>query len=330
MICKIGHFPAQPHCFAYGGFDIQINRVIDLLQARGIASVRVNPWEQKCDFKIAHFWGGHESHALAYRFCRERGIPSVFSVLLPNPPSALMFGLRARAWARRLVKGQQFYANADAVLVINDAQKQVAEHLVGISCDRIRVVPTIVEPIFFQESVAPKHNPNGLILCVGTICSRKNQLGLLRAAASMSNDVFLCGRFDDSEPAYRAAVEQELRKNPVRYRQIQDVPAEALRKLYLQCAVLACVSYHETEPASILEAMICKRPAVAADRPYGHNPKFSGVYLCDPQNESSIRAALIKAIESPVPKYLRFDPQSHRAEAVIDCYRQVYDFLSLT
>jgi glycosyltransferase involved in cell wall biosynthesis len=328
MIQSIGHFPAQPHCFVYGGFDIQMNRVIDLLEAKGTSSIRVNPWDETCNFTVAHFWGGDESHALAFRFCRERGIPTIFSVLLPNPTSSFDFRQRARAWARRLIKGKQYYANADAVLVINEAQAQVAEQVVGIPRARIWVVPTIIDSIFLQKLDIPERNPNGHILCVGTICSRKNQLNLLRAALSTNNHVVLCGRFDDSEPAYRVAVEQELSNNPSRFHQISDVSPEVLQQLYLECSVLACVSNHETEPASILEAMICQRPIVTANRPYGRNSKFSGVYFCDPQNKFSITAALIKAIENPVPIYSNFNSDCHSSVNVISSYQKIYNAIS--
>lgn len=305
-----------------------MNRVIDLLQAHGVASLRVNPWERDCNFTIAHFWGNDESHALAYRFCKERGIPTIFSVLLPNPPSSMSIGLRTRAFVRRIIKGQQFYSDADAVIVLNDAQAQVANQVVGIRHSRIWVVPTIVDPIFFTQALDSNVEENKIILCVGTICSRKNQLKLLRAVASMNHSVVLCGRYDDSEPTYREAVQHELYKFPSRFRQIEDVTPEELRQLYMQCSVLACVSNHETEPASILEAMICRRPVVAGKRPYARNPKFKGVYLCDPQNESSIHTALTRAIENPLPRYQQFTSEIHRSDCVITSYRQVYDALS--
>jgi glycosyltransferase involved in cell wall biosynthesis len=321
----VGNFSAQPHCFAYGGFDIQMNRVIDLLNVHNMPSVRVNPWIQKREFSIAHFWGGNNSHNLAYSFCREHGIPSIFSVLLPNPSSSLSLGMRARSLGRRLIKGRQFYARADAVIVINQLQAQVAEQVVGIPKSRIWVIPTIVDEVFFQRSSAPLRDKRGIILCVGTICHRKNQLSLLHTAARLELDVVLCGRYDDAEPIYRDSVQRLIRKNPSRFTQIQDVSPEVLLNLYEQCSVLYCASHHETEPASILEAMICERPVLTANKPYGRNPKFFGAHLCNPNDEYSIGAALIKAIENPVPKYQLFDPHSHSAEYVIDSYRAVYE-----
>jgi glycosyltransferase involved in cell wall biosynthesis len=305
-----------------------MNRVIDLLQEHGVASLRINPWDQDCRFTIAHFWGSDESHSSAYRFCRERGIPTIFSVLLPNPTSALSIGPRTRAFVRRIIKGQQFYKEADAIIVLNEAQAQVAKQVVGISDSRIWEVPTIVDPVFFTQAENPNVEEKGTILCVGTICSRKNQLSLLRAAESTDHKVLLCGRYDDSEPTYCEAVQHQLDRYPLRFRRLEDVAPEKLRNLYLQCSVLACISNHETEPASVLEAMICKRPIVTSDRPYGRNPKFNGVYLCDPQNESSILTALNRAIENLVPTYPKFMSENHRSENVITSYSQVYDALS--
>ncbi|MGV8934015.1 MAG: glycosyltransferase family 4 protein [Gallionellaceae bacterium] len=319
----VGHFPAQPHCFTYGGFDMQMNRVIDLMSADGVKSIRVNPWDQKSRFTIAHFWGGEDSHAIALRFCRERGIRTVFSVLLPNPPSSHAWRLRARGWLRRMVKGSVLFACADLVTVINDEQAWVAEKVLGIPRERICVVPTVVDQIFFDVPLTPSDG-NGPILCVGTIGARKNQLNLLRAAVNLPNDVILCGRFDDSEPEYRAAIEREMSSRPRCVHRLQDLSAIELRDLYQQCSVLACVSLHETEPASILESMICGRPVVVSDRPFGRNSRFTGTHLCDPTNVVSIQSALVKACSSPAPMFARFDPSVHRSDSVVNAYRQVY------
>ncbi len=321
---RIGHFAAQPHCFSYGGFDIQMNRVIDLTNEAGVPAVRVNPWDQSCRFEIAHFWGGEESHSLAFRFCRSRCIATVFSVLLPNPPSQHSPGMRFRGWARRLLKGRLTYAAAEAIIVINEDQAWVAKHVLGIGHERIHTVPTIVDDAFFADSDTSTRDPHGPILCVGTIGSRKNQLRLLHAAALLPNEVVLCGRFDDSEPEYRAAVERELTARPSQFRHVQDVTSKRLLELYSQCSVLACVSLHETEPASMLEAMICRRSTVVADRPYGRNRKFFGSQRCDPESTDSIARALFRALEEPVPNYDFFRASEHRAEAVVASFRHVY------
>ncbi len=319
----IGHFPAQPHCFAYGGFDIQMNRVIDLLSSAGIESKRVNPWDQKSEFSIAHFWGGDVSHSISHRFCKERNIGTVFSVLLPNPPSTRSWRMRARGWMRRILKGQVLCANADRVLVINDDQAWVARYVLGIPHERICIVPTIVDDIFFDGSY-PSTTRLGPILCVGTIGTRKNQLNFLRASEKLPNDVILCGRFDESEPEYCEAVKNVLRGSPQRIHHMQDISVSDLRDLYRQCSVLACVSHHETEPASVLEAMICRRPIVISDRPFGRNPRFNGANYCDPTNVASIQAALMKACESPAPTFPRFNPTVHRSDSVVNAYMQVY------
>lgn len=325
---RVGHFAAQPHCFAYGGFDIQMNRVIDLMNEAGVPTLRVNPWDRSCRFDIAHFWGGEESHSLAFRFCRERSIATVFSVLLPNPSSPGSPAMRLRGWARRLLKGPIPYAQADAIIVINEDQAWVAERVLGIRRERIHTVPTIVDDAFFGDSDRSGRDPHGPILCVGTIGSRKNQLRLLHAAATLPNHVVLCGRFDDGEPAYRAAIERELAARPFQFRHVQDVTATRLRELYAQCSVLACISHHETEPASMLEAMICQRSTVVADRPYGHNRKFSGSERCDPESAESIAQALRRALAAPVPDYDSFRAAAHRAEEVVASYRRVYAAVS--
>lgn len=78
---KVLHFPCQPHFFSYGGFDIQMNRVIELTNNSEVVSKKVDLWSKSEQFDIAHFWGVSESHKRNVMFCKNNGIKTVVSGL---------------------------------------------------------------------------------------------------------------------------------------------------------------------------------------------------------------------------------------------------------
>ncbi|MBW8846952.1 MAG: glycosyltransferase [Burkholderiales bacterium] len=325
---NIGHFPAQPHCFAYGGFDIQMNRVIDLIAAENVPMVRVNPWDREVRFGVAHFWGGEESHATALRFCAERGIRTAVSVLLPNASGGAAKKLAARGFARRLVKGPPAYTKAEIVTVINDQQATFAREVLRLPEARIRVIPTIVDEVFFEPTVRSKSLPESYVLCVGTVCRRKNQLTLLRAAHKTGHRVVLCGHYDDADPAYRQEVQAEIDASGGRFCRLSGVSARQLRELYENCSLLACISDHETEPASVLEAMIVGKPVLTSERPFADNPKFRGCTRCDADSVDAMARGIREACGAEA-RYPDFVPHQHRASSVVASYIALYRDLGL-
>ncbi len=327
----VGHFPAQPQCFAYGGFDIQMNRVIDLLAASDVSVGRINPWDRDVSFDIAHFWGGDESHAIALRFCKERGIKTVVSVLLPNRSRGIGFiRMRIRTLLRNLIKGRLWFSSADIITVINEDQAFVANKILGIDLGRILIAPTILDDAFFSTDDADAGlGQKGYALCVGTIGRRKNQLNLLRAAKHLGLSVILCGEYDDSDKSYEKAVEQEIAESEGRFSRFSGLSGVELCNLYRGAKVVACVSHHETEPASILEGMILKKPIIAADRPYATNVKFDGIFKCAPDCIDSIVLALAQSSEKQEILYPNFNSAEQAAESVISVYKEIYQQLRL-
>jgi len=319
----VGHFPAQPHCFAYGGFDIQMNRVIDLLNHDSGDNIRINPWQKDCKFDIAHFWGAELSHSLTFRFCKERNIPCVISALFTPSSLNSKFAMKTKGYARTLIRGKPFYADAVTITVINEQQAKIAQYVLGVAARNIRVIPTVVDEAFFKV----KNNSltdNKSVLCVGTIGPRKNQLNLLLAAKELGVDVILCGRFDDSNPSYIKQVAHELEMNSSKFRHYSDICVDNLVDLYQETRVVACVSHQETEPASVLEAMILNRSVVVSDLPFGRNPRFTGAEYCDPRRIDSIKHAIENSFAKPKSEYPKFNPLAHRSVSVVNDYQNLY------
>ena len=78
------HFPSQPHFFSYGGFDIQMNRIIEMTNSEHITAKKVDSWSRNESFEVAHFWGASDSHKRNIQFCKANGIKIVISGLFPQ------------------------------------------------------------------------------------------------------------------------------------------------------------------------------------------------------------------------------------------------------
>jgi hypothetical protein len=49
--------PAQPHCFAFGGFEIQMLAAMESAWAAGADVAPLDYWRREADFDLLHFWG---------------------------------------------------------------------------------------------------------------------------------------------------------------------------------------------------------------------------------------------------------------------------------
>src|SRR6185437_15107033 len=80
---KIRFVPAQPHCFTYGGFDIQMHRTIEVLRTRGIDARPLDFWSRNLDFDIIHLWGFDTgAHMTTARFAKAYGKNVVLTPLV--------------------------------------------------------------------------------------------------------------------------------------------------------------------------------------------------------------------------------------------------------
>ena len=165
------------------------------------------------------------------------------------------------------------------------------------------VVPNAVDPGFFE--VRPEINPERppMILCVGTICLRKNQNAFIRAldplAAKRKFRLTFFAAAAPDEPYCRDFFEL-VRARP--WCEHAGVVGREKLKLHLrEAALLALPSLEDNCPMVVLEAMAAGVPVVAAR--VGGVPDLiedgkTGL-LCDPQDAASMRGAVEKLLEQP-------------------------------
>jgi glycosyltransferase involved in cell wall biosynthesis len=327
---SIAHFPFQPHCFAYGGFDIQMNRVIDLLKETDVNTIRIDFWDKDSRFDVAHFWGATESHTPIIYFCKERNIKVVLSALFPPLSNFSTIIKFIKSNLLKLFNISRSYNLADCILVINDEQAIFANKILGINKNKIIVIPTMLDDIFFQSKSVKKECPtqlNNFCLIVGTICERKNQISLMHAAIRLNQTVVFVGRIDLKNSVYSLSFWKLLNENSHLFQHFESLTSDDLFVLYKRSSIVACISHQETEPASILEGMIFNKPILAGNKPYGRNSKFKGVIHVDPTDLDSITKGLEKASKIKNVKYSNFNSVNHRWNNVIESYLNIYKSL---
>jgi len=318
------HFPCQPHFFSFGGFDIQMNRIIEMTNSEHIAAKKVDLWSRHESFEVAHFWGASDSHKRNIQFCKANGIKVVISGLFPHYTIKNRFKNNIWNIIHRITHCESVIFDADIITVINKEQAEVVSKYYGYPKSQIRIIPTILDDHVFEKITSVNQNDD-FILCVGTICSRKNQARLAQASVKMGVKCIFVGRFDSREPIYKDQFLSIQNSNNSLIEHLEDITIEELCDLYVRCNVVSCISLDETEPASILEAMHFKKPVVASNLPFAKNSKFDGIILCKQDDIKSIIKALRLSFEKKGRnEYPSFNSKTQHSESVKKLYVDMY------
>ena len=199
------------------------------------------------------------------------------------------------------------------------------------------VVPNAVDASFFDITPAPALDGPPRILCVGMVCSRKNQNAFIRAldplAAARPIKVHFLGQTAAGQ-AYDEEFLSLVRARPwCTYEGFADRPK--LKDVMRKTTLLALPSLEDNCPMVVLEAMAAGVPVMAAK--VGGLPDLieegkTGAF-CDPLAAESIRLAVERALaDSAVSKRLaasarqqaleRFHPRVI-ARRHLEIYREV-------
>jgi glycosyltransferase involved in cell wall biosynthesis len=162
------------------------------------------------------------------------------------------------------------------------------------------VVPNAVDASFFE--VERKRDPIPLLLCVGTICRRKNQNAFIQALDPLAQvrefQLLFLGNGADGDP-YVTEFRRLVRAR--KWCQFEGFTGrEALRTWFSRAHLLALPSLEDNCPMSVIEAAAAAVPVVAAN--VGGVPDLieDGVtgLLCDPANASSMAGCVERILSS--------------------------------
>jgi len=320
---EILHFPAQPHFFSFGGFDIQMNRVIENLNKYEIKSTKVDLWNINQKFDIAHFWGTSNSHFSNIELCKQNNIPTIISALFPPDYFLENFKTKTKIKISNLFRLKRSLRIVDYIFVINIQQAEIANQIFNIDRRRIYILNTILDDIFYTNHSIEVNSFTfkNYGICVGTICKRKNQLSILNAAIKSNQNMLFIGRPDTSESIYFNEFKKTIENHPSLFKYLNDVSPDELKFYYENSNFVTCLSDVETEPATILEAMVCNKPLIVSSRPFTNFDLYQNTLKVDPYNISKI-ISCFKNIS--VINYSKFIAEDYYSSNVLQKYVDTY------
>ena len=290
---KVRMVPVQPHCFLYGGFDIQMSRTLDVLRAIGVDAKPLDYWDRSNDFDVLHVWGFEYQHENLLRIAKDYEKKIVVSPLLPyiTPWRVTQEYVGLNYRAKRIAK------YIDKLIVVNELQANTAVRLYGFNPKSVEIVPTMIDPIFFQnETTHISKAAEKYLICIGNILPRKNQLNLAKAALMANCSIIFVGRILGGHEDYAEQFQSEIIKsNKIAW--YKDIDWGQLFNLIKNSSGVAVPSFEECQPASALEAIALGKPIMMANRPYAFQKIFHGALIINPKSISGMAKGLIQILE---------------------------------
>ncbi len=324
--------PFQPHCFAFGGFELQMIGAMEAARQTGLDINPLDAWSRSDDFDIVHFWGFEVAHFHVAQWAQAARKKLVMSALLAHPSLwRYVHKLSVQLASSSRLKFQML-PWMSALTVVNAQQAQYAVKILGIAADRVHVIPNIVNAIFFDPpTYVADFNVgfNDYVLCTGNICRRKNQLMLVKACRKLGVPLLLVGDVLIGENEYGNAVTEAMR-GASNMAWIRGLPAgsDVLAAAYQNCLLFALPSYTEAQPISALEAAAAGKPILLADRDYARQEYFANAALSSLESEIHLINALKRVLNDPSLYCTPRDVlEGCRRDNVGKAYRKVYDIV---
>lgn len=268
-------------------------------------------------------------HASFVNICYKRGLLRYARALSPFRASAfrmynLFQAMRAKRsqafYSREYIETRRTAISAAGVLLPNSVEElELLARDFGFPLAELQtktvVVPNAVDlGVIRSTAQDPLPGIDGFVLCVASLDPAKNQLGLLRSLRDLPH-IPIVLRGSDRNTAYT----DELRRFAARRGNVTmlgELSDEEVACLYRKAKVHVLASFRESTGLSSLEALASGCEIVVSEAPYcpirwyqfdryGH--------VCNPYSESSIRRAVLSALEQ-------------RRNTVDDEYRNAYSY----
>ncbi len=301
----VKYLPFQPHCFSFGGFDLQMINTLDAVNLVGdVKAEKMDVWSKDGNFDVLHLWGLDIDHFTTIQLAKMAKKKVVVTALLPYFDDVLRTAWfhvssiidRAKFWKKMI-------NNIDVLVVLSASQADIAVKYFNIARNKVWVIPAIIADEYFDKqadnSFTEFYNiPMGYSLITGNICQRKNQLNVIKACIELQKPLVLIGNVLDGNENYGLHIDNLISKHNYIHR-IAEIEANSilLRSAYKNCSLFILPSLKENQPASALEAAISGKPLVLANLKYAHEPYFKLAHLCNPHSVISIQNAILEALK---------------------------------
>ena len=310
-----------------GGDTVQIEqtarRLIDLgVEVDILRSVDVIPYEK---YDVLHFFGIprpvdmiyhsklakmpfvvstiHCTYGDYYKYNRQ-GIGALFAVLSSDSMEYFktiarwLVGKDHRPTIHFLFNGQRksiIKVLETANFILPNSQSEL-ERLKEIYTGNVKaiIVTNGINPEKFPYDPGIQKDDN-LVICVGRIENRKNQLNLIKALNNTQYKLVLIGTPSANQTDYYQRCRAAAALNVIF---LDWVPHNELIRYYQLAKVHVLASWFETTGLSSLEAAIMRCNLVITDKGDTREYFGSDAFYCDPEKPESIREAVERASEA--------------------------------
>ena len=228
----------------------------------------------------------------------------------------------AKAWYKLLRQRQGIYwygifhsylgaqrrivTSVDWMLPNSHMEQQAMNERLGLHLDNYSVVNNAIDLTVFNRVKAQVsvQREDDLLLCVGRIDPRKNQLGLLRAIYDLPYRVCFIGQAGPNSAYYYRKL-RSLGEKRGNTEFIAQIPQEKVFEIMLRAKAHVLPSWVETPGLVSLEAYYAGCNIAVADKGSVREYFHDAAHYCDPADPASIRAAVIAAMSEPYSPELR-------------------------
>lgn len=332
---KVRYLPSQPHCFAFGGFDLQMLHTLEAVKKLGINVEKLNPWDRDNDFDIIHLWGLDASNFRAAYFAKQERKKIVLTALTGYVKGAIQnFKLELFNKLQLVNYEYELIKLLDCLVVLNQGQADAAHKFYKIPLKKIKIVPAIINDQFFKYgdddvSIKNEIGINDFVLCTGNVGKRKNQLNLAKACIRIGKPLVIIGNLASGEYEYGDALNKivETNKNVYWIKEISNY-SNIFISAYKACSMFVLISHDEQQPISPLEAAVIGKPIILANKTYAKQEYFKNAILVNPNSINEITDAITSAYINP-HKYMvdKSKLNDFKSEIVGQKYKMIYSDL---
>lgn len=275
---KVLFYVGYPLFWGKGGYTLAILETKKSLEKLGVEVQWIH--HEDLEFEspradLIHYWTrppADQHYELAQTHGYKIALSDLVQVNVLHPHWTWPLRCMAKNGIRRLIgrsafstMGMGIYSAADAVFAVTPYEAEYMVTVFEAHPERTHYIPNGVEDLFLSGEIQPI--PDKALLCLGTICERKNSVELALAAQKAGVPITfaggpLRGENDPYFKQFRALIDGSTVKW---LGEIQD--RSRVAALLRGCAGFVLASQNEGSPLSILEAVACGRAVLVSDLP---------------------------------------------------------------
>lgn len=207
---------------------------------------------------VCHVFGTSAANHRLVRYCNEANIPVVMSSVYSgfgDSPTKTM----AKTFLSRHVPGflpelksiKDALRRVDRIIALNDGEAELLKRHFGVQTHQVIVIPNGVDRQYGAETGAKDAS---LVLCVGEVWDKKNQLPLIEAARGEAWKLILVGATKSDYARKCIAIANTLEN--VALTGALPYGSPRLKELYSSAAVFCLPSLSEVQPLVLVEAAL--------------------------------------------------------------------------